>query len=110
MKKLIAMLIAIVMVLSLVACGGNGGKDGENLEPIKIGNIQDTSGGASLAGQPNAWGVEYAVKWINENGGINGRKIEVYTRDCQNNAEVGVTCYRELVDEIGMNEGEDIIF
>ena len=103
MKKLIAMLIAIVMVLSLVACGGNGGNGSENLEPIKIGNIQDTSGGASLAGQPNAWGVEYAVKWINENGGVNGRMIEVYTRDCQNNAEVGVTCYRELVDEIGVD-------
>ena len=39
---------------------------------------------------------------INENGGINGRMIELYTRDCQNDAEVGVTCYRELVDEVGV--------
>lgn len=74
-----------------------------NADPIKIGCIQDTSGGASLAGQPNEWGVKYAVQWINENGGVNGRQIELYTRDCQNDAEVGVTCYRELVDEIGVS-------
>lgn len=73
------------------------------LEPIKIGCIQDTSGGASIAGQPNEWGVQYAVQWINDNGGVNGRQIELYTRDCQNDAEVGVTCYRELVDEIGVS-------
>ena len=121
MKKLIAMLLALVMVLSLAACGGSAAPaateapkadapaaeapaeeapKAEDLPPIKIGNIQDTSGGASIAGQPNAWGVEYAAKWINENGGINGRKVEVYTRDCQNDAQVGITCYRELVDEI----------
>ncbi len=78
-------------------------KETENSEePIKVGCIQDTSGGASLAGQPNQWGAEYTVKVINENGGINGRMLELYSRDCQNDAEVGVTCYRELVDEVGV--------
>ena len=101
MKKLIAMIIALVMILSLAACGGQGQTAGEN-EPIKIGSIQDLTGGASSSGQPQAWGVEYAVKWINENGGINGRMIELHTRDCQNDAEVGVTAYRELVDEVGV--------
>lgn len=107
MKKIIALLIAMVMVMSLMAAcgtaddGGNGDGDGK-LDPIKIGCIQDTSGGASTAGQPNEWGVKYAVQWINENGGINGRQIELYTRDCQNDTEVGVTCYRELVDEVGV--------
>lgn len=119
MKKLLAVLLALVMVMTLVACGGSetpaetkapaaeapaaeAETPVENLEPIKIGCIQDTSGGASIAGQPNQWGVEYAVRWLNENGGINGRQIELYSRDCQNDAEVGVTCYRELVDEVGV--------
>ena len=103
MKKLIAMLIAIVMIFSLAACGNSGAAGGADQGPIKIGNIQDLTGGASTAGQPNSWGVEYAVKWINENGGINGRQIELYTRDCQNDIEVGITCYRELVDEVGVD-------
>ena len=124
MKKMIALLLALVMLAALFAgcakdeekptdpsapattnnAGNNDPTDEpENKEPIKIGCIQDTSGGASLAGQPNEWGVKYAVQWINENGGVNGRPIELYTRDCQNDAEVGVTCYRELVDEIGVS-------
>lgn len=123
MKKTLAMVLATGMVLgSLTACSGGSepaettkaaesavtektdeAKEEGNTDPIKIGCIQDTSGGASLAGQPNQWGVEYAVKVINENGGINGRMLELYTRDCQNDTEVGVTCYRELVDEIGVS-------
>ena len=124
MKKLIALLLALTMVAALfVGCAKDEKPTEEvkptddavvtdaptdtnepvNTDPIKIGCIQDTSGGASLAGQPNEWGVKYAVQWINENGGINGRPIELYTRDCQNDAEVGVTCYRELVDEIGVS-------
>ncbi len=119
MKKLVSLLLSAAMLTALAACGGQtdpkpaesaaagSGAPAESqavaeLEPIKIGCIQDTSGGASLAGQPNQWGVEYAVRWINENGGINGRQVELHCRDCQNDAEVGVTCYRELVDEIGV--------
>lgn len=123
MKKVIALLLALTMLTALfVGCAqdekpsedpnasestpansDNGESEKPSGEPIKIGCIQDTSGGASLAGQPNEWGVKYAVQWINENGGINGRPVELYTRDCQNDAEVGVTCYRELVDEIGVS-------
>lgn len=109
MKKVLALILSLTMLTALLAgCGGGGEEEGGdddavNTDPIKIGCIQDTSGSASTLGQPNEWGVEYAVKWINENGGINGRMIELYTRDCQNDAEVGVTCYRELVDEIGVS-------
>lgn len=128
MKKYLAVLLAVVFVAAMAVTGCNPADRGStpdasapvqtpantqggaetpteepNLEPIKIGCIQDTSGGASIAGKPNEWGVQYAVKWINENGGVNGRMIELYTRDCQNDAEVGVTCYRELVDEIGVS-------
>ncbi|MEA4911805.1 MAG: ABC transporter substrate-binding protein [Oscillospiraceae bacterium] len=106
MKKLLAILLALAMAFTFVACAttdaGDAGDDTQSTEPIKVGCIQDTSGGAAIAGQPNQWGAEYAVKVINENGGINGRQIELYCEDCQNDASIGVTCYRKLVDEIGV--------
>lgn len=116
MKKFFALVLTCTMAASLLSgCSGGSSssstqttaaaaaeKAEENLDPIKVGCIQDTSGGASLAGQPNQWGAEYVVRVINENGGVNGRMIELYSRDCQNDAEVGVTAYRELVDEVGV--------
>lgn len=119
MKKYLAILLTLVIILGAAACspstpdpdpstpptetaGGEVTDPIVNPDPILIGCIQDTSGGASIAGKPNEWGVVYAVKWINENGGVNGRMIELHTRDCQNDAEVAVTNYRELVDEVGV--------
>ena len=112
MKKYLAVLLAVVFVAAMAVTGCNPADQGStpdasapvqtpantqggaetpteepNLEPIKNGCIQDTRGGASIAGKPNEWGVKYAVKWINENGGVNVRMIELYTRDCQNDAE-----------------------
>ena len=101
MKK--ALVLAIVLILAL-SFGGCSKKETVKSEtgPIKIGNIQDLSGGASIAGQPNAWGAEYAVRIINQNGGINGRLIEITTLDCKNMLDEGINCYRKLVDEVGV--------
>lgn len=106
MKKFTAMFLTAMVFGTLAGCANNASQESnktEKLEPIKIGCIQDTSGGASLAGQPNEWGVKYAVECINKEGGINGRMLELHCRDCQNDAEVGVTVYRELVDEVGVS-------
>ncbi len=99
MKKLISCLLVLLVAFSLFA---GGSQEVKNDGPIKIGSIQDLSGSASNAGQPNAWGAEYAVKIINENGGINGRMIEIYTQDCKNDVTEGLNAYHKLVDEIGV--------
>ena len=103
MKKAIIVLVVLFVALPMVFAGGgkeSGAKSSTG--PIKIGNIQDLTGGASLAGRPNAWGAEYAVKVINEKGGINGRLIEIITLDCKNDLDEGINCYRKLVDEYGV--------
>jgi len=117
--KLIAMILVVMMVVSACASNKDTTKDPEpttapgvdtveptagaeapaDLAPIKLGNIQDLSGGASEAGKANAWGVEYAVKQANAAGGINGRQIELITMDCKNDVQEGINAYRLLVDE-----------
>jgi branched-chain amino acid transport system substrate-binding protein len=57
------------------------------------------TGGASIAGIPQARGVEYAVEEINANGGINGRMIELTTLDFRNDPNEAINAYRMLVDE-----------
>lgn len=120
LRKSLAITLSLSMAFGLMAgCAQDGGQaskapdpapvasgapaptdqGGNSAEPIVIGTIQDLSGGASEAGNANAWGVEYAARVINENGGINGRPLEVIKMDCKNDVQEGINCYRLLVDE-----------
>jgi len=45
-------------------------------EEIKIGGIMDTSGATSDVGKDYATGMVDAFNWINDNGGVNGKKID----------------------------------
>lgn len=122
MKKFIttiALMLIVMMTFTACSSGKDTGKNnndskapteaakdnvdnsGDSTEatPIKVGNLQDLSGSASEAGRANAWGVEYAVRKINENGGINGRQVELITLDIKNDVQEGINAYRLLVDE-----------
>lgn len=101
MKRVLFACLLVILCGSLVVFAA-GQQETSTTGPIKIGSIQDLTGSASNAGQPNAWGAEYAVKVINENGGINGRMLEIYTQDCKNDVTEGLNAYRKLVDEIGV--------
>ena len=66
MKKFIAMLLALVMALSLVACGGQGGDANNNDNSsagdkvVKIGIFEPTSGQNAAGGKKEILGIEYA--------------------------------------------------
>ena len=50
-------------------------------EPIKIGGIFDLTGATGDVGTPYAKGVQHYVEWKNNNGGINGRPIQLIGQD-----------------------------
>src|ERR1700738_2874663 len=68
-------------VLALTACGGTPAPSAGSGKTIKIGlAISETGTSATSAtGAKNAMG--FAVKQINDKGGIDGAKIEFVTRD-----------------------------
>ena len=132
MKKILAMLLAVVMVFALVACSNSGTKDDEKTpdaqntpgtsapaetdkqpeestpaedtpaaptgEPIKIGHIADLTGVEANTGIQAVTGMDFAVKLINANGGINGRPVEVITEDAQSQADVAAGVARKLIE------------
>jgi len=74
MKKV---LLLLVLLLALAACGGGD----EEAETIKLGGIHDLTGPTSDAGTPYADGIRDYVKFVNENGGIDGREIDFMSQD-----------------------------
>ena len=65
---------------------------------IKIANIVELSGGGATAGTNFKNGVELAVKEINADGGVLGKKFETITTDTQSNPGVAKGLTQKAVD------------
>ena len=121
MKKLLAMLMAAVMVLGMVACGsttnnggnnsgnnsgnagdtgdtGDGGSTGEAGGIFKIGVIGPLTGGAAIYGTCVANSAQIAVEEINALG--EDIQFELLApADDVNDAETSVNAYNSLMDD-----------
>ena len=98
MKKIIALLLALVMVFALAACGSKA-----DTSPIKIGHLCDLTGVESMTGKEAKEAMDNAVKYVGE---ICGRSIEVYHQDTKSDASAAVDAARTLVETYDV----DVIF
>ncbi|WP_294656177.1 ABC transporter substrate-binding protein [Fusobacterium sp.] len=80
---------------------GGCGKSGEVAKPetIKIGGMAPLTGALAIYGVTTTNGAELAVKEINENGGVLGKKIEYVMLDTKGDSTEAVMAYNKLVDE-----------
>lgn len=68
-------------------------------ETIKLGVLAPISGPGAQIGESGQVGVEFAVKRINEEGGIDGRQIELIVGDTQANPTAGVSEAKRLIEQ-----------
>jgi len=118
MKKFLALLLALVMSLSLVACGGGtkeepktdapaveenkGGETEAEVETLKIGMLVPLTGASASAGQYQIDAWERCIENINALGGFKdatGKQynVEMVIADTETTPDVGVTAYERLV-------------
>lgn len=109
MKKILAMILALVMVFALVACGGdpvdtNTGNAGDDSTAVAVDKwvipvLSARTGAVSYVGEPAIWAAEYAAEQINAAGGIRGVPVEIVPYDTEFSAEVGAQIASRLVDD-----------
>lgn len=90
-KYLVVLVVACLWLVGLV-----GAQTGE---PIKIGAVFDLSGPTGDVGTPYAEGVIAYVNWVNENGGINGRPIELLSQDYKYDVATAENLYKQFVSQ-----------
>lgn len=75
-------------------------------DTIKIGIIGPMTGKAALFGK-SVFGLEAIYKQVNDNGGINGRKIEIVREDSGCDPSRGIAAVKKLIaqDEVFMIHG-----
>lgn len=68
-------------------------------EPVKIGFIAGTSGRVADLGVSGRDAVQMLVEEYNDNGGVNGRRIELVIKDDQQDPQIAQSSVRQLIDE-----------
>ncbi|MDY6794268.1 MAG: ABC transporter substrate-binding protein [Actinomycetota bacterium] len=103
MKRAMVLLIVAAFVVSVVAflpgCGESTDTGGETGEPVKIGVVLSESGAAEPLGQPELNAISLFVDRLNEEGGIDGREVEVIFKDDQSDPNVALDATVELIEQ-----------
>jgi len=81
---------------ALAGCIGGGGGSSDT---VKIGVLEDQSGNFALVGTPKWRASKLAIDEINENGGIDGKEIELFDPDPQSNNDRYLQLTKQLINE-----------
>jgi branched-chain amino acid transport system substrate-binding protein len=100
MKRSWWLILSVIVIASIaVALWVLRDRSEDTPDVVKIGGIFDLTGATSDVGIPYANGVRDSVEFINAQGGINGRKINLIDEDYGYNIERAQALYDRLVNE-----------
>ena len=101
MKKILALVLAMLMALSLVACGGGetGGAEAGGEKVVKIGVFEPLTGDNGAGGKQEVLGMQYA-NYVQPTVQVGGEeyKVELVPVDNRTTAENGPSAAAELID------------
>ena len=84
--------------------GGGGGGGGAppgpaTLSPVNLGTICECSGPAGASIGPGIASNQFVVKWINDNGGLNGHPIKLFVGDSNSDPNRHFALVKQMVEE-----------
>ncbi|MCL0093705.1 ABC transporter substrate-binding protein [Dehalococcoidia bacterium] len=95
------LVLLVVLSTMVVACPADPIDPVDPVAPVEripIGAIQDTTGATSDVGKDEALGIREAVAWLNDQGGIGGRPIELHQFDYGYRVPEALTLYARFRD------------
>ncbi len=98
-RFLAAGLLAAGFLVFTAACGGDGGGDGAADNTIKVGAIFDLTGPTADVGTDYADGMRGYADWVNMQGGIEGRPIDLIYQDYGYQVNRAEQLYSQFVAE-----------
>ncbi|MEJ5272710.1 MAG: ABC transporter substrate-binding protein [Spirochaetota bacterium] len=98
MKKVYLAILILLAVTIVFSQANPGDTNGITATEIKIGSFQALSGPVAAIGVPVKKGLDAYFNWVNANGGINGRKINLIVADDAFNPSNTVVEVKRLVE------------
>ena len=90
--------LIVVLVAGLVGCANGEGIQGVTDDTIRVGMIVDLTGPVAFLGQEISAGAKLYFDHVNAQGGVHGRKLELFVEDDGYQPARTVAAYRKLVD------------
>jgi len=87
------------LALTATACGSQAAGSGDGNAPVKIGAWAPLTGPVAASGVPQKTGAEVYFKKLNDEGGINGHKVQWVVKDNAFDPQQTVQVARQLVGE-----------
>lgn len=100
--KIAGLVILAVALLALSLIELTGFTVNPSEETIKIGWMGPLTGQSAVLGMDSIVAAQIAVDEVNENGGVNGRKLEIIVEDDQYDTVKSVSAYNKLVHVDGV--------
>lgn len=103
MKRILAAALVAVLGITTAACGaGSTGSGGGSGDAIKIGLATPLTGASAQDGKAIQEGVNLAVKQINDQGGIDGKQVEVVAEDDKGDPSEAATVANKMAQDDGI--------
>lgn len=93
MRKLARRFAGAALALNMLTAGALQAED------VKVGLMYDATGPVSASSVPYAKGIQAATRWINENDGINGKKIDLMVEDYGYQIPRALAIYKKMKDQ-----------
>jgi branched-chain amino acid transport system substrate-binding protein len=94
MRKILAITTAVAAATALAACESDAGSDTE----YTVYAVIDQTGALGPVYSPAAAGVRAYFDELNDDGGVNGKKINLVVRDSQSTPDAAQAQYRQALD------------
>lgn len=92
-------LFMLIGLIVLAGCGDSSDSDSSDNDTLKIGAVLPMTGDSSVFGEKFKAAYTIAIDEINEDGGIDGKELELVIEDSQEKPEVGKTAAEKLVND-----------
>ena len=106
MKKLVSLAVALVLALSLVACGGNNSTEGNGGDEATGAPLKIVYCGTALtqeSGDRAQQVLTIAAEAINAEGGVNGQPVEVEFIDGGTDQQAYIDAYLKAIEVDGVS-------
>ncbi len=91
--------LIVIIVFAVIVGLVLGKSKGNDQKTVKIGNILYMSGPLAALGEQELNGMKMAEEYINLNGGIQGKKLEIITQDYAGDSKKAIAAYEFLKNQ-----------